>query len=342
MQLDVIIPTYNRHELLPRTLGSLLAAELPTGLDVRVTVVDNNSTDETRSVVESHIEKFQGRLNYVFERNQGRSHALNAGIRSSAGDLVGMIDDDEEVDSGWYSTLYSIFSRGGIDFIGGPYVPRWGAEPPAWLPMAYLGAIGWVDGGDKVVPFDHNYPGILMGGNAVISRATLNKVGLYNTKLGRTDKRLISGEDDDMYQRLLGAGARGLYVPELIIHHYIPPERLTKRYFRSWCFWRGVSCGVIDRERRMPVVYLGSVPRFIYGQAARGLIRTIRGRMGWRKVASKVFSDELAVWDAAGFFYGKLLYKRANSPKQEASSQEKCQVAPREPDVQQACSRFVE
>jgi glycosyltransferase involved in cell wall biosynthesis len=334
MQLDVIIPTYNRHKLLERTLASLLAAETPTGLDVRVTVVDNNSTDETRSAVESHMGRFQGRLAYVFEHRQGRSHALNAGIRSTTGDLVGMIDDDEEIASGWYASLHAVFSRGEVDFIGGPYVPRWGATPPAWLPKAYLGAIGWVDGGDEVVPFDDNYPGILMGGNAVISRETLNKVGLYNTKLGRTDKRLISGEDDDMYQRLLGAGARGLYVPELIIYHYIPPERLTKKYFRSWCFWRGVSCGVIDRERRMPVVYLGGIPRYVYGQAARGLIKTIAGRLSRRKVASKVFTDELAVWDAAGFFYGKHLYKSAGSVKQKAESHQNRQSALGEIDVQ--------
>ena len=42
MRLDVIVPTYNRQDLLPAALNSLFAAEIPAGLEVAVTVVDNN------------------------------------------------------------------------------------------------------------------------------------------------------------------------------------------------------------------------------------------------------------------------------------------------------------
>lgn len=315
MRLDVIIPTYNRHQLLRRTLSSLLAAEVPAGLNVRVTVVDNNSKDATRQTVENYKERFGGRLDYVFEGRQGRSFALNAGIASTTGELIGMIDDDEEVDSDWYSFIHSIFSLPQVDFIGGPYVPRWAVEPPVWLPKNYLGAIGWVDGGERIVPFDKHYPGMLMGGNAVLTRAILNKVGLYDTKLGRTDKRLLAGEDDDMYQRLLAAGARGFYVPDLVIYHYIPRERLTKNYFRRWCFWRGVSSGLIDRERRMPVVYFGGIPRYLYGEAARGLLKIFARLFGKSAEASQIFSSELAVWDIAGFFYGKHFYRPPRPPQ---------------------------
>jgi glycosyltransferase involved in cell wall biosynthesis len=316
---------------LSRTLDSLLAAEVPAGFEVRVTVVDNNSKDATRQTVEDYKERFGGRLYYVFEGRQGRSFALNAGIRSTGGELIGMIDDDEEIDADWYRLIDSIFSLPEVDFIGGPYVPRWSIEPPVWLPMNYLGAIGWVDGGDRIVPFDKNYPGMLMGGNAVLTRAILNKVGLYDTRLGRTDKRLLAGEDDDMYRRLLAAGARGFYVPDLIIYHYIPRERLAKSYFRRWCFWRGVSSGLIDRERRMPVAYLGGIPRFLYGEAARGLLKILARAFGKRAEASQIFSSELAIWDMAGFFYGKHFYKPPKYPLSETT-----EIV--EPDAQQTCS----
>jgi len=309
MNIDILIPTYNRHRLLRRTLDSLLAAEIPADLGVGVTVIDNNSKDATRQTVESYREAFGGRLGYVFESRQGRSFALNAGIQATTGELVGMIDDDEAIDPRWYSLIHSTFSRPGVDFIGGPYVPQWEVEPPAWLPKSYLGAIGWVDGGDQVVPFDRHYSGMLMGGNAVLTRAILNRVGLYNTSLGRTDKRLLAGEDDDMYQRLLAAGAQGLYIPDLIIYHHIPRERLTKSYFRRWCFWRGVSSGLIDRERRLPVAYLGGIPRYLYGEAARGALKILARLLGKRTASSEFFSSELATWDMAGFFYGKHFYR---------------------------------
>jgi glycosyltransferase involved in cell wall biosynthesis len=68
MQLDVILPTYNRHELLKLTFESLLSAEVPTGLKVLITVVDNNSGDTTRETVEAYRPRFCGRLQYVFEK----------------------------------------------------------------------------------------------------------------------------------------------------------------------------------------------------------------------------------------------------------------------------------
>lgn len=311
MLLDVVIPTYNRQELLQRTLKSLLSADSAPDLEVRITVVDNNSKDNTRQVVEDWIERLDHRVRYVFESRQGRSHALNAGIDSTDGDLVGMIDDDEEVAGNWFRTIHSAFKNGDVDFIGGPYYPRWGADCPAWLPTEYLGVIGWVDGGDRVCAFDKDYPGILMGGNAVLTRSIIKKVGPYSTALGRTDKHLLSCEDDDMYERLLAAGARGFYMPDLIIYHYIPQERLTKRYFRQWCFWRGVSLGVLDRERRSAVAYLVGVPRWLYGQAARGLLNIVKEPIVKGKNPSQSFSGELAVWDLAGFFYGKHFYKPA-------------------------------
>jgi glycosyltransferase involved in cell wall biosynthesis len=308
MRLDVIIPTYNRCDMLARTLQSLLDAVRPSSMEIGVTVVDNNSTDATRALVEQWRGKFAGSLEYVFERRQGRSHALNAGIAHTDGDLVGMIDDDEEVDAEWFRQVERWFSDSDIDFIGGPYLPRWGAEPPEWLPRTHRGVIGWVENGNEVVPFGPGNDAILMGGNAVVRRETLRKVGAYSSTLGRTATRLWSCEDQEMFDRLMSIGARGLFVPELIIYHFVPPARLTRKYHRSWCFWRGASLGVMDRTKREPVVYLLGVPRYLIGNAVRGLGVLARGLFGKREPATS-FSSELAVWDLAGFFYGKHLYR---------------------------------
>jgi glycosyltransferase involved in cell wall biosynthesis len=309
MKLDVVIPTHNRAALLRRTLDSLLAADLPPELDFAITVVDNRSTDDTRAVVESLMPRFGQRLHYVYEPKPGRSHALNAGIAATNGDLVGMIDDDEEVDRRWLRTIASAFADSGTDFIGGPYVPRWGAERPLWLGTAHRGAIGWVDGGPSTRAFGPGYDGILMGGNAVIRRPVLQRVGPYATDVGRTPGgRLLCGEDQDMFDRLLSIGARGFYRPDLVILHYVPPERLTKRYFRRWAFWRGVSLGVIHRRRPDAVAHLLGVPRYMFGMAVRGALDTGRRMFGAWEPAD-IFKNELAWWDLAGFIYGKLIYR---------------------------------
>jgi len=309
MLLDVVIPTYNRADLLARTLESLLAADRADAVDVRVTVVDNRSTDATRALVDSFASKFDGRLQYVYEAKPGRSHALNAGIAATSGDLVGMIDDDEEIDRRWFATIAAAFEDPSTDFIGGPYVPRWGAERPAWLGTGYKAAIGWVDGGPALRRYGPGFEGMLMGGNAVIRRALLERVGPYSPDLGRTsDGRLLSCEDEDMFERLIAAGGNGFYRPDLVIYHYVPPERLTKRYFRRWSFWRGVSQGVLDRRRRATVPYLLGVPRYMIGVAIRAALDSSQ-RIFRRTEPAQLFVNELAWWDLAGFFYGKHLHR---------------------------------
>lgn len=309
MRLDVILPTYNRQDLLPLALNSLFAAEVPAGLEVSVTVVDNNSTDGTRQVIESFQERFAERVRYCFERQQGRSHALNAGIAATTGDLIGVIDDDEEIDPQWYKVAFEALVSGDLDFIGGPYVPRWSITPPDWLPREYGGVVGWVDGGEKAVPFDRDYPGILMGGNAVFKREVLVKVGRYTTWLGRTDKGLLTGEDEELYGRLLAHGAKGMYLPNLIIHHHVPAERVTKSYFRRWCFWRGVSLGLLDRTRRLPCAYLFGIPRWHYRNAFRGMVTTTKHLVVKPSDPSRAFAAELGIWDWLGLLYGRHLRK---------------------------------
>jgi glucosyl-dolichyl phosphate glucuronosyltransferase len=311
MRLDVVIPTYNRSEMLARTLASLLAADAPEGLDVRVIVVDNNSKDSTRQTVEEWAAKFAGRLSYVFETKQGRSHALNAGIAAASGDLVGMIDDDEEVDARWLARIGEVFRDPSVDYAGGACLPRWGTARPRWLPPNYPGVIGCMDGdAGRAQEFGSEYEGLLWGGNAVIRREVLARVGPYATELGRGKANLMTGEDREMFERLMQARARGLYLPDMVIYHYVPPERLTKRYHRRWCFWNGVSQGLSDRKKPAPVVYLAGVPRWLYGKAARSVMKT------WRELLpggdpARAFAGELIVWELFGFFYGKHFYKPA-------------------------------
>jgi glucosyl-dolichyl phosphate glucuronosyltransferase len=313
MRLDVLIASYQRPHLLSRTLESLLAAPVPRGLDVHVTVVHNDETRETHQVVELFDAAFEGRLHYVHERRRGKSYAINTGIHATDGDLIGFIDDDEEIDRAWYAQIVHAFDDARVDFIGGPCLPRWGAVPPGWMPASYRGVIGYVDDGDRVMVFGKDAPGILMGGNAVIRRRVLQRAGQFSPSLGpRPDRRLLSGEDEDFYSRLLDVGAHGLYIPGLKIYHYVPAERLTKQYYRRWCFWNGVSRSVIDGHRRSKVIRVGKVPRYLYGSAVRGLMRVVRPFRG-RLDPSSRFAAELALWHLLGFVYGSYFHRNEPS-----------------------------
>src|SRR5688572_31003829 len=99
MKYSVVIATFNRAQDLRGTLQSL------AGLDAdgpwEVIVVDNNSPDDTRQVVASMAAGFPVELRYLFEREQGRSPALNAGIRAARGRIIATTDDDVRVERDW-------------------------------------------------------------------------------------------------------------------------------------------------------------------------------------------------------------------------------------------------
>ena len=306
--LDVLIATRERPEMLERALASVCAATIPEWLDVKIAVIDNGAGGgDTQAVVARFAEEFQGHVAYLHEPAGGKSTALNPGLRETSGTLVGFIDDDEEIDLHWFETIADAFRDEQLDFIGGPCLPRWGAAPPGWLPSSWRGVIGFVDDGDKVMVFGRDAPGILMGGNAVIRRRMLEEVGYYSPSLGpRPEARLLSGEDEDLYGRLLRAGAYGLYLPRLRIVHYVPPQRLTKKYYRRWSFWHGVSRSVIDATSPSKVARVGRVPRYLYGTAGRAVLRAAASLFSDR---SQQFANELELWHLAGFVYGSYWYR---------------------------------
>jgi hypothetical protein len=118
----------------------------------------------------------------------------------------------------------------------------------------------------------------------------------------------MGAEDEHLYHRLLEIGARGRYVPGLVIYHFVPAERMTKKYFRRWCFWCGVSRGLIDLEYPAPVAYVAGVPRYMFGKAAREGVRALQSVVTGQLPPDARFASELNIWDLAGFIYGKHLY----------------------------------
>lgn len=87
-KVSVIIPTYNRENLIKKALDSVEAQTYP---DYEVVVIDDGSTDHTREVVESYGEK----VHYFYQENQGIAGARNAGIKRSSGEYIAFLDSDD-------------------------------------------------------------------------------------------------------------------------------------------------------------------------------------------------------------------------------------------------------
>lgn len=91
-RISVIIPTYNRCELLRKTVDSVLAQ---TFADFELIVVDDGSTDETRPMVEQYCRQYPDQVQYIYQQNAGESVARQHGVDISRGSLLAFLDSDD-------------------------------------------------------------------------------------------------------------------------------------------------------------------------------------------------------------------------------------------------------
>lgn len=87
--VSVILPTYNRIELLKESVDSVLKQ---TYHNLELIVIDDGSSDETKSYIENHLDK---RIRLISQENMGRSSARNVGLLKSKGRLITFIDSDD-------------------------------------------------------------------------------------------------------------------------------------------------------------------------------------------------------------------------------------------------------
>ena len=258
VRASVMIPTYNRAALLGQTLDRL-AVIRPRLADWDVVVVDNNSSDGTRAIVESRRETFPVGLHYVFERAQGRSHALNAGITVTTAPVLVFTDDDVLVGDEWLDAATApLLADSQIDYTGGPVRPIWESPPPAWLSTDrpdLWGTIAICNYGDEAFVYEERRR-VPLGANMAVRRRLLERIGPFDATLGRSNGRQLLGQEvPELLARARAAGARGLYLPSMVVDHHVPSQRLTKAYFRRWWYGKGLSRARLDSLR--PLTELG-------------------------------------------------------------------------------------
>lgn len=325
MTWTVLICTRDRVDLLAETLASLKGLVDP-GVPYEVVVVDNGSRDGTRAAVEAAAAESPVPLRYVYEPRGGLSAARNAGIGAARGEAIAFTDDDVLVDPGWLAAFAGALAVRPVDFLGGRVLPRWGGPRPPWLPNGQTrgeiwGAIALFDYGDDARPLAKP-----LGANMAFRRAPLVRVGGFREDLGRDAASLKGQEVPELLQRLGAAGGRGgWYVPDAVVHHWIPPERLTKRYFRRWFYWKGVSRAVVGDRVHVggawltagEVRRLAGLPRGLYEDAVRAAAR-FAARTAARDCAA-AFEAETRLWYAAG--YARATWLGDPSPTGKAKSQ---------------------
>lgn len=120
LSLSVIVPTFNERYLVEESLRRLRAAALPGIGALDILVVDDGSTDGTREILQSLLDREPGAFKLIVHaRNQGKGAAVRTGIEAATGDLIAIHDADLEYDPNDLARLVQPFLEDGADVVYG-------------------------------------------------------------------------------------------------------------------------------------------------------------------------------------------------------------------------------
>lgn len=223
--VSIVVPTYNRANLLRETLASLTQHKHSIQ-ELELLVIDNASTDETKEEV-LRFSDAPLKPKYIHEAVQGLDHARNRGVYEAMGEIIVYVDDDVLVGERWLDTLIEPWKNHlsrKIGAVGGTVVPVFPEGYPEWME-------GWAK------PLKHGeiaacleagkYP---MGANVAFHRDVFHRVGKFRTDLDRKGKSLLSGGETEFMRRLRDADWEVWFAPHAVLEHQFPRSRMNLAY----------------------------------------------------------------------------------------------------------------
>lgn len=219
-KISVVVCTYNRCKLLNNALKSLISQSLAEKY-YEVIVVDNNSSDQTKKIVNDFIGT---PIRYCTEKEQGLSYARNLGIKEAKGDYIAFIDDDAIADRMWLETALSVINRISPKIFGGIILPYYETDKPYWFKDKYeirepAKTSGYLE--------EDNY---LSGSNIFFNLSLLHKIGVFKTSLGMQGNKISVGEEVELQKRARTISTGIYYDPKLIVNHLVSKEKMSLRY----------------------------------------------------------------------------------------------------------------
>lgn len=324
VMITVILCTYNRCQALAEALESVAASKMPRSVEWEVLVVDNNSNDHTRTVVEEIAGRHPKRFRYLFEGKAGKSHALNAGVTAAKGKVLAFMDDDVSVAPGWLDALTApLCGVSPWSGAGGPVILRWSSRPPDWFDMRrpqYMGPLAGFNLGDQAI----NLREPPLGTNMAFRKSMFSKYGLFRTDLGPSPRTDVPrpNEDTEFGRRLIAGGERLRYVPAAIVNHPVPEERLQKEYFLKWWYDKG-RAEVREFGNAPGAISIRGIPLYLYRRLALWALRWMISPL-----PSQRFDSKLKVWGKLGAIReSRYQFARRQNPandKLEEKEKEQC------------------
>ncbi|MEI4488244.1 glycosyltransferase [Frigidibacter sp. MR17.14] len=218
--VTLVICTLNRPQQLAACLETVRAAFDP-GPGREILVVDNGPDAATRAVVEA------AGATYVAEPRRGLSNARNAALREIESEIVAFIDDDVLPEPGWIEPLLNAFDDPQVGVATGLVLPL---ELRSEAQISFEMDLGFGGMGLQPLRFDPAFLeatgpwgvpswNIGAGANMAIRRDLVDRIGLFDPRLGHGGQASGAGEDSEFWRRALEAGVCCFYEPASVVRH---------------------------------------------------------------------------------------------------------------------------
>lgn len=115
--VSIIMPTYNRADSIVHAVNSVLKQTYPS---IEVLVVDDGSTDHTRSV----LENIEG-IRYILQEHGGQAKARNTGLQHASGKIIASLDSDDIWYPDFLETCVAKLVAGNYDFVFANWDQQW-------------------------------------------------------------------------------------------------------------------------------------------------------------------------------------------------------------------------
>jgi glucosyl-dolichyl phosphate glucuronosyltransferase len=248
VRISVVVCTYNRADVVRTALESLCNQDIDRSL-YEIIIVDNNSTDNTRSVVEGFTD--HGNVRYIFEKKPGPSHARNAGWKQARGEYVGFSDDDAKAPENWLTVADRIIRDTSPDIFGGPYFPFYVSERPAWFKEEYESFRPWSE--PRLLAVTEH----LCGTNIFFRRSLLEMSGGFDAMLGPHGDVMGYGEETALMITIRDRkpDAEVLYDPALYVFHLVRPDKMKILWNIGKTFLLGRYSHYVFLDQNITILY---------------------------------------------------------------------------------------
>jgi glucosyl-dolichyl phosphate glucuronosyltransferase len=245
--ISIVIPTYNRSQLLAKALDSISQQSMECD-KYEVLVVDNGSTDDTAAVVKVKSQLLSN-LKYYYEAEPGLHAGRHRGLKEAKGDILVYIDDDIEATTNWLKSIQQAFLDPEVVLVGGNNLPLFIEPPPKWLEVMWKNSR--IKGG-RALP-SHSLlelkgesrdisPYWVWGCNFSIRKDVLIAAGGFHPDSMPKDRIRFRGDGETHVSRFIEqTGQRCFFHSEATVYHKVTPERMTQKYFYKRGFSQGVS-----------------------------------------------------------------------------------------------------